>query len=267
MATNFSLDFDPADVLGVAPDASLQEIRDAYRAQAKRYHPDTGGENWVFRIVSRSYEILSTARVVRATRREYDRAAPTPPPPPPGPEPSGRAWGGFGPRAGATPPPGAEARAARESFREQADRGEWVRQGAVDPEGDPTRVVDVERLTIIREIDHVWLVSETPAESHYLSCSLNVLWPDPALTVSPSSIEGAEATLTALAGVMDDLCVQSRATSSRSSVVDGRYAGWVSYPNPGRSAAAFAKLRQLLHDRGFAVKQRSRDVIIPQHWR
>ncbi|MBX6312204.1 MAG: J domain-containing protein, partial [Isosphaeraceae bacterium] len=59
----YGFSIDPAEVLGVAPNASLQEIREAYRAKAKRYHPDVSGDAWAFRIINRSYEILSTARV------------------------------------------------------------------------------------------------------------------------------------------------------------------------------------------------------------
>lgn len=50
---------DPYVVLGVARDATAEQIRDAYRRQSKRYHPDAGGDEWAFRIVVRAYESLS----------------------------------------------------------------------------------------------------------------------------------------------------------------------------------------------------------------
>ena len=65
--SQFSFEIDPLKVLGVTADASLEQIRDAYRQKAKRYHPDAGGEDWIFRILSQSYELLCSARVVRAT--------------------------------------------------------------------------------------------------------------------------------------------------------------------------------------------------------
>ena len=71
-------------------DATLEQIRDAYRAKAKRYHPDAGGEAWAIRILVQAYEVMSTARVTRATEREFLRPAPTPPPPPPTSEPPPR---------------------------------------------------------------------------------------------------------------------------------------------------------------------------------
>ena len=53
------LDLDPLTVLGLARGASAQQIRDAYRDKSKKYHPDHGGDEWVFRIVARAYELLS----------------------------------------------------------------------------------------------------------------------------------------------------------------------------------------------------------------
>ena len=80
-----SFEIDPLKVLGVSANASLEQIRDAYRQKAKRYHPDAGGEDWVFRILSQAYELLCSARVVRAAHFESPgpsvRPAPSPPPP------------------------------------------------------------------------------------------------------------------------------------------------------------------------------------------
>ncbi len=72
----FSFEIDPHKVLGVSAQATLQEIREAYKQKAKRYHPDAGGEEWSFRILVQAYEMLSSARVARASRVEAP--APTP---------------------------------------------------------------------------------------------------------------------------------------------------------------------------------------------
>jgi molecular chaperone DnaJ len=46
-------------VLGVDRDATLDQIKSAYRTQAKRHHPDCcGGESEVFRAVQEAYEVL-----------------------------------------------------------------------------------------------------------------------------------------------------------------------------------------------------------------
>lgn len=66
------------DVLGVARDASLDEIRRSYRALARRLHPDLAGDDGAavrrdvphvsMAEVNRAWDVLSDA----ASRREYD---------------------------------------------------------------------------------------------------------------------------------------------------------------------------------------------------
>ncbi len=59
--------------LGVSPDASLSEIRSAYRRLVKRCHPDANPDDPKaekrFRIITEAYEVLSDA----TARRKYDR--------------------------------------------------------------------------------------------------------------------------------------------------------------------------------------------------
>ena len=55
-----SFSLDPRTVLGVGPDASMEEIHEAYRAKSKKHHPDVGGDEWAFRMVARAYEVLTT---------------------------------------------------------------------------------------------------------------------------------------------------------------------------------------------------------------
>jgi hypothetical protein len=246
---NLSLQIDPADVLGVRPDAPLQEIRDAYRAKAKRYHPDAGGEEWAFRILVQAYEVLSTARVARATARE--EAAP----PRAGYRPQVRPEGPFAPRAEATPPPRGTAR---------PDDSESVRRGVTEPAVDPAQVVDVEKLAIRYQADHIWLISEHSAENRYLSCSLNLTWPAPGVSTPPEEIPGHERTLRGLQATFDAVAAKTSATSSRSVVVDGRFSGWLSYPSNDRLSQAFNQLRSGLHDVGLVVHQWSRDLIVPR---
>src|SRR5688572_11012680 len=52
------IDFDPYEVLGISRNASLEEIRSAYRSKAGKYHPDTGGDAWAFRRLNEAYEFL-----------------------------------------------------------------------------------------------------------------------------------------------------------------------------------------------------------------
>lgn len=255
MSSDFTINIDPSTVLGVARDASLEDIRDAYRAKAKRYHPDTGGEDWAFRILSQSYEILCTARITRA--RDREAAAPPRQPRPAADRPS---W---------MPPPTADAPPPR--LKPTPAPQEWstetLRPGVQDRTDDPTRVVDVERLSVRHQADHVWLLTEQSSDQHFLSCSLNLIWPTPDLSTPPASIEGAEEILQGLGAVVEELTAQSRALSSRTSVEEGRFSGWVTYPNVERASAALARLRDLLHARGLAIHQWSRDMIIPRQGR
>ena len=49
--SSFSFEIDPHVVLGVTAEASLEQIREAYRRKSKTYHPDVGGEEWAFRVL------------------------------------------------------------------------------------------------------------------------------------------------------------------------------------------------------------------------
>ena len=74
------------EVLGVGRDASAQEIKKAYRALAKRYHPDRNpGDSQAekaFREASEAYETLSNEK----SRQAYDQFGQT----------GGANWSGFG---------------------------------------------------------------------------------------------------------------------------------------------------------------------------
>jgi len=60
------------DVLGVSKDASIQEIKKAYRRLALQYHPDrnkSSGANEKFKEINEAYEVLSNAK----KRQAYDQ--------------------------------------------------------------------------------------------------------------------------------------------------------------------------------------------------
>lgn len=61
------------NVLGVAPNASDDEIKKVYRSLAMRYHPDRNdapGAEVRFKSITKAYEILSD----RARRDEYNQS-------------------------------------------------------------------------------------------------------------------------------------------------------------------------------------------------
>jgi hypothetical protein len=256
---NLTVQIDPHAVLGIAPGASLHEIRDAYRRKAKHHHPDAGGEEWAFRIVAQAYEILSTARVTQATRAEFrGRPDPTDVPAPEAPH-----------HAQQQPAPGAGAGAGAGGWSGAAARAaaDGVRPGVSDAVHDPTRVVDVEKLWVRYEVDHVWLLHEGSSEDRFLSCSLNITWPDPQLANRAGALPGAEAVLRDLTEAFEVVRQHVPVTGARCEVQDHRFQGWLSYAGTQLAWKGFNKLHQELNARGLSVKQWTRDLIIPREWR
>ncbi len=88
---------DHYDTLGVAENASQEEIKKAYRKLAKQYHPDANPDNPAaeqrFKEISEAYRVLSD----RARRKQYDQV---------------RKYGGFGGFRPGTRPGGGPAGAA-----------------------------------------------------------------------------------------------------------------------------------------------------------
>jgi molecular chaperone DnaJ len=56
-------------ILGVARDASTDEIKQAYRRKAREHHPDAGGDEEVFKRVTHAHQVLSDPQ----RRARYDR--------------------------------------------------------------------------------------------------------------------------------------------------------------------------------------------------
>ncbi len=50
---------DAHKILGVDKDASPDEIRRAYRKKASQYHPDKGGDVWIFQQIQDAYDELT----------------------------------------------------------------------------------------------------------------------------------------------------------------------------------------------------------------
>lgn len=233
--SSFSFEIDPHAVLGVPGDASLEQIRDAYRTKSKRYHPDVGGEDWTFRVLTQAYELLSTARVMRATRAERV----------------------------ATP-------AAPRADRPRNDpKTETTAVGLVDKDVPPRRLVAVELLCVRYLWDqaaYLWLDQKSSDDDRFLSCSLNVAWPDPAagpLDVSPD--ERAEI-LAAVDEAFDELALATRAVNSQHQVQDDAFTGWLAYSSFDRAWRAVQDMREALNTRNLGIRQWSRDLFIPRNW-
>src|SRR6187401_3233842 len=57
------------ETLGVAKNASAEEIKKAYRKLAREHHPDSGGDEAKFKEVQGAYDVLSDAE----KRSQYDQ--------------------------------------------------------------------------------------------------------------------------------------------------------------------------------------------------
>jgi hypothetical protein len=231
----FSFEIDPNLVLGVNQQASLQEIRDAYKRKAKLHHPDAGGEEWSFRILVQAYEMLSAARVARATRAE--------------------------------PRPQETHSAARPRPERQS---ETLHSGIHDEDVAPSHKVAAELLCVRYlwdDAEYLWLSQRAPDEDRFLSCSLNFAWPD--LPPNQAAFaDGDPATITALLNeIFDQMIITTRVVSSRSRVENERFAGWLAYSNFDRAWKAVKTLHELLRSRGLGLRQWSRDLFIPRGWR
>jgi molecular chaperone DnaJ len=116
-------DDDLYSILGVAKDASADEIKKAYRKLARQYHPDTNQGDAAaeerFKKISHAYDVLSDAE----KRREYDQA---------------RVFGGR-------MPPGGGGAGGFGGFGDFADVfGDMFRRGGGGPAPAPPRGQDVE---------------------------------------------------------------------------------------------------------------------------
>ena len=67
---------DPYKVLGVDRSAPDDDVRRAYRKQAAKYHPDAGGDAWVFQQVQEAYELIQKWRGQPGTTRDTKHTPP-----------------------------------------------------------------------------------------------------------------------------------------------------------------------------------------------
>ncbi len=244
--SSFSFDIDPYAVLGVSGDASLEQIRDAYRTKSKKYHPDVGGEDWTFRVLAQAYELLSTARVMRATRADRPAA----------------------PQSSPTVTPRSATASASAQPRAEP-KTESVYTGITDKGIAPHRLIAVELLCIRYLWDqaaYLWLNQKASDDERFLSCSLNISWPDQAGGRHDVSADQEAEILASLSEVFDHLVISTRAVSSRSQARDDGFTGWLTYSSFDRSWKAIRSLQDALHARDLGIRQWSRDLFIPRNW-
>jgi hypothetical protein len=269
-----SFSLDPRTILDVGPDASLDEIHDAYRAKSKKHHPDLGGDEWAFRMVTRAYEVLRTTAVGassarwRATAADVGQHSQAPDwgriwtRPPHGPDFESRTRHGSSPTADA----GAGAR------RTQQDDDHSAAPSASEPcahrspitEPDELRTVEVE-LIWTRFEKEVWgrLDSEGEADETTLSVCMVISWPEYELVDHAAEFGSVGELLRTLIDVFERLRAQERVVAGRSRIEDGRFVGLLSYADVPTAQDAFLTLRDALQARGLTVKLSTRDERVP----
>lgn len=234
----YSYPLDPAEILGVPATATIQEIRDAYRAKTKLYHPDKGGDEWAFRVVTKAHELMCTARVAGRTAEDSRPATSAPRPENP--------FGPIDPKA--------------------AHQQQSTRQEQPDPDVPEDRRVDVELLVIRFETENPLTFLLESSDHRNLSCSVNVSWPSSSLDGATIRGFASEPTLAALQEAFDRATTAGRPIAARSSVDEGRFAGWLTYSSVPRAEEGFKALRNALTGAGFGVVRSVREVSIPRTW-
>lgn len=240
---NYALQFDPFEVLGVTGASNLTEIRDAYHAKSKKYHPDAGGDSWAFRVITRSYEILSTARVMGRACEEEEREAARQ---------ATRSQQQDQPQREPTSGP-------RSAGHEMG-----ARVGLMDHDVPKERLVDVEFLLLRFELNDPGDFLMVAARDRNLSCNLSITWP----AADSSKVDEAETrrAVTVIEKSVKAALKATRAISHASRADQGRFVSWLSYSTAQEAEKAFQAFRAALKLQGFGVLQTIREVTIPRDW-
>ena len=143
-----------------------------------------------------------------------------------------------------------------------------MQPGLFDKDVDPAKVVAVEHLCVRYlwdDASYLWLGQSVPDEERFLSCSLNLNWPD-GVRAANGGVFDQRPIVAALGEIFDATIIGTRAINSRSRFDDGRFAGWLSYSSFDRSWKSLQGLHQALRSRGLGMRQWSRDLFIPRAW-
>jgi DnaJ domain len=269
-----SFSMDPRTVLGVGPDASLDEIRDAYHAKSKKHHPDMGGDEWAFRMVTRAYEVLKTTADTPAGPRPWEN--PGADVPRQGESP-GWTWAGSAPFGGSgatSPPPRDFAESAEQSAETYEDgQSHSTEAGAKAPITDPAelRTVEVELIWTRFEFEFKKdgprpMSSSQEDDDATLSVCMVVSWPPQDLVEDAAEFPSCGETLRTLIDRFEWVRGQESVVAARSRIEDGQFVGWLSYPDVLTAQDAFLNLRETFGKRGLTVKLQTRDERVPFDW-
>ena len=253
-----SFHFDPNAVLGVASGASLREIRDAYHQKSLKYHPDKGGDEWAFRLVSRAYEILSTARVVDRASEEERRPSTGFAADPPQARPKATWANDFGPSA-------PKAEVDPDSIINLKGWGGPPRSHAGESPTEAARIVVAELLILRFELEASLDLFTRSAEDRNLSCSLHASWPVAELADRTQAIPDAAKILKKIGEAFKAKGVRKHALKKKKAVVEnGRFEGWLTYPTAVMASEALEAFREALSHEGLQIEKQVREMAIPR---
>jgi DnaJ domain len=253
-----SFQFDPFAILGVSSGSSLREIRDAYHQKSLKHHPDKGGDEWAFRMVTRAYEILSTARVVDRASEEDRRPtraqaqAQTPP------EDQAKAtWAdGFGPST-------AKPEIDPDSLLNIKGWGGPPRSH--DGESAEAAKIVVAELLILRfELEASYDLFTRSPEDRNLSCSIHASWPVAELADRALVIPDAPKVLKKIGEAFKVKGVRKHALKKKSGIENGRFEGWLTYPTAVMASEALEVFREALAENGLELEKQVREMAIPR---
>jgi hypothetical protein len=145
-----------------------------------------------------------------------------------------------------------------------------VHSGIHDSGVSQSRVLAVELLCVRYlwdEADYLWLTERAPDDERFLSCNLNMSWPDPAAAERVAESPDGGTTIAALNEIFDKMILTTRVQSSRCRSCEDRFGGWLAYSNFDRAWKAVNTVHELLRARGLGIRQWSRDLFIPRGWR
>jgi hypothetical protein len=227
-------DFDPAEILGVAHGARLEEVREAYRAKTKKHHPDAGGDAWAFRLVNRAYELLCCSRVAS---RLVEEERPDQPPRHPGTEPE--------------PEPTQTAANDDEVHRTIADSGY-----------PDDRLVAVDILILRHEIDNPIDFLFSPSSARNLSCSISATWPiaDRTTLADRDRRQAVET----VQGALRKAARAVKPGAQRLHKEPGRFSGWLTYDSAREAHEAANRLRLALREGGYGLVLTTRELVVPR---
>ena len=269
-----SFSLDPRTVLGVGSEASLDDIHEAYRSKSKKHHPDAGGDEWAFRMVTRAYEVLKTtaaltpaqttvANATHGMQRDHARDWST----------TGHSqfnktdspWVSTADAAKSTN--GASGKYPDEEAAENASAAVPPEAQSPIVEPDEIRIVDVELIwTRFEKEGSRRLLSTQEGDDATLSVCLVISWPPHELVDRAAEFTSSGETLRTLIELFGSLRGQKSVVAARSRIEDGRFVGWLSFPDVLTAQDTFLVLRDSFHARGITVKLNTRDERVPFEW-